>query len=86
MQLQANLSQEVKGFGDLDFNRFRGFSSTEKTSEEPFRFVDGDFIEKFLELPEEIMEKVAKGRKKNQKLSMGVEELKTLVENLKRLH
>ncbi|KAI5806768.1 mono-functional DNA-alkylating methyl methanesulfonate N-term-domain-containing protein [Peziza echinospora] len=61
MKLQANLARYVKGVGDLEFMRFRAFESRERTGDEPFRIVDGDFLERFLELPEEVMVKVVSG-------------------------
>lgn len=88
MKLQSNLARIIKGVGDLDFNRFRAFSSPERTGDEPFRFVDGDFIERFLDLDEEKMLEVVEGEKKNDWLGKGwgVEEVRGLLENLRRLH
>lgn len=88
MKLQSNLARVVKGVGDLDFNRFRAFSSPERTGDEPFRFVDGDFIERFLDLDEETMLEVVEGGKENDRLGKGwgVEEVRGLLENLRRLH
>lgn len=87
MKLQANMAKIVKCVGDLDFNRFRAYCTPSRNSEEPFRFVDGDFIERFLELPEEDAEKVVSGvGKKVNALRIGIDEVRSLVENLKRLH
>lgn len=88
MKLQSNLARFVKGVGDLDFNKFRAYSSPQRTGDEPFRFVDGDFIERFLDLDEETMLEVVEGEKKNDRLGKGwgVEEVRGLLENLRRLH
>lgn len=87
LQLQSNLAKVVKGFGELEFSFFRAFSSAIRVSEEPYRIVDGDFIERFLELPEEVAEKVVNGAGvATDALEIGVEELRVLVEGLKRLH
>jgi DNA damage-binding protein 1 len=86
MKLQANLSRVIKGIGDLDFNRWRAFSTPERVSDEPFRFVDGDFIERFLELPEDAAEAVVTGAGKEiDALGVDVDEVRGIVETLKRL-
>lgn len=88
MKLQSNLARIVKGVGDLDFNKFRAFSTPERTADEPFRFVDGDFIEKFLDLEEDVIREVVKGEKETEWLGegWGPEEVRGLLENLRRLH
>ncbi|KAF8456915.1 damage-specific DNA binding complex, subunit DDB1 [Terfezia claveryi] len=90
MKLQANLARVLKGVGDLDFNRFRAFSSPERTGDEPFRFVDGDFVERFLELGEEAMREVVRPKDVTEAEWLGdgwgVEEVRGLLENLRRLH
>ena len=47
---------------------------------EPFRFVDGELIERFLDLETGVQEEVARG------LGPGVEDLRGIVEGLRRLH
>lgn len=89
MKLQSNLARVVKGVGDLDFNRFRAFSSPERTGDEPFRFVDGDFVERFLELEEESMREVVRPAGKESEWlgeGWGIEEVRGVLENLRRLH
>ena len=86
MKFQTNLSRVVKTVANLDFNRFRAFQSKGKPASEPFRFVDGDLIERFLDLSPEDMEKVIKGDKESDRLDRTVEELKNTVEVLKRMH
>ena len=90
MKLQSNLARVIKGVGDLEFNRFRAFSSPERTGDEPFRFVDGDFVEGFLELGEEGMREVVRPEsgKESEWLGegWGVEEVRGVLENLRRLH
>jgi DNA damage-binding protein 1 len=51
-----------------------------RESEEPYRFVDGEFLERFLDADEEVQRKAVEG------LGVGVEEMKGLVEGLRRLH
>ncbi|KAL7275659.1 hypothetical protein RUND412_001392 [Rhizina undulata] len=87
MKLQQNLNRVVKGVGNLDLNRFRAFSGCGKINDEPFRFVDGDFIEKYLLLPDDIAQQVVEGGGKEvEGLGLSIEEVRTLVEDLKRLH
>lgn len=86
MKLQANMSRVVKGIGDLDFNRFRAFSTKGRQAEEPFRFVDGELLEKYLDLDESTMEMVVKGEKSTDDVGIGAEEVKNIIETLKRLH
>ncbi|KAI5843023.1 mono-functional DNA-alkylating methyl methanesulfonate N-term-domain-containing protein [Morchella snyderi] len=87
MQLQSNMAKVISGVGDLDFNKFRAYWSPSRSSEEPFRFVDGDFIERFLELTDADAERVVDGvGKKTDGLSKGVDEIRSIVESLRRLH
>lgn len=47
---------------------------------EPFRFVDGELIERFLDVDEEVQKEICTG------LGPSVEDVRNLVEELKRLH
>lgn len=71
---------ELHNPGNLEFNRFRAFKNQVREMEEPVRFVDGELIERFLELDEQRAEKACRG------LGVGVEEVRELVEGLRRLH
>jgi DNA damage-binding protein 1 len=66
--------------GNIDFNIYRSFKNDEKKTAEPFRFVDGELIERFLDVEEETQEEIVKG------LGPSVEEVRNVVEELKRLH
>lgn len=50
--------------------------------EEPQRFVDGELVERFLDLDSEVQEKAVEGLGEG----IGVEEIKELVEGLRRVH
>lgn len=78
--LQSNLGTIVPAPGDLDFARYRAFKNQVRESEEPYRFVDGELVEKFLDLTEEQQTAACKG------LGRDVEEIRGLVEGLRRLH
>lgn len=80
MNLQSNLADHVVTPGDIPFNRYRAFKNQVRELEEPNRFVDGDLLERFSDLDQKAQEDVVKD------LDKGVEEVKALVEQLKRLH
>jgi DNA damage-binding protein 1 len=80
MNLQSNLADHVVTPGDIPFNKYRAFKNQVRELEEPNRFVDGDLLERFSDLDQTAQEEVVKG------LNKGVEEVKALVEQLKRLH
>jgi hypothetical protein len=88
MRLQANMANAISGVGGLDFLAYRGFStSTNGPGTEPLRFVDGNFIELFLEQPEDIAEAIVKGNGKAvDELGVSVEKLRAMMETLRRLH
>lgn len=82
MRMQANMAQMVKSPGHVGFNKFRGFRSAVRDmgEEGPVRFVDGELVEAFLDLDEAVQEKVVEG------LNIGVEEVRGMVEALRRIH
>ncbi|KAI9930561.1 hypothetical protein ASPWEDRAFT_108310 [Aspergillus wentii DTO 134E9] len=83
MDLQATIaaSPHVDSLGNMPFNKFRAFRSMVREADEPYRFVDGELIERFLtcepQVQEEIVEKVG---------MMDVEGVKGMIEALRRLH
>ncbi|KAI8942442.1 hypothetical protein NX059_000511 [Plenodomus lindquistii] len=80
MTLQSNLGNLVQAPGDMEFAKFRAFRNQVRQEEEPTRFVDGELIERFLDVSEEVQRKAVEG------LGIDVEEVKVLVEGLRRLH
>ncbi|KAK6356558.1 hypothetical protein TWF718_000909 [Orbilia javanica] len=88
MKCQVNMAKVVKGIGDLDFNRYRAYNTKGIQPEEPFRFVDGELVEKFLDLDEEAMKMVIEGASDddNSRIECTVSEMKNVVEALRRLH
>jgi DNA damage-binding protein 1 len=79
IELQLAIASSVTSAGDILFNEYRAFRNQVKEDEAPFRFVDGELIERFLELSEEAQAKAVDG------LGKSVEEVKDLVESLKLL-
>jgi DNA damage-binding protein 1 len=80
MTLQSNLGALVNAPGDIDFAKFRAFKNAVREEEEPMRFVDGELIEQFLDVSEEVQARAVAG------LGVDVEEVRALVEGLRRLH
>ncbi|KAL0768802.1 hypothetical protein CaCOL14_008110 [Colletotrichum acutatum] len=88
LQFQENLAGVVKTLGQADnapgaglsFMSWRGFRNAKRAADAPFRFVDGELIERFLDLDEAKQEAVVAG------LGPTVENMRNLVEELKRMH
>ena len=82
MRLQAAIAAYVDSPGNMPFNKFRAFRNSVREAEEPFRFVDGELIERFLvcepAIQEEIVGLVGGGAE--------VEGVKGMIEALRRLH
>lgn len=78
--LQSKLGNLVVSPGDLDFAKFRAFKNQVRVEEEPNRFVDGELIERFLDCEEDVQRKAIEG------LGVELEDVRGLVEGLRRLH
>ena len=81
MNFQARLEEAFQSrcLGELDFKRWRAFKNAQRSSDSVFRFVDGELIERFLDLDEKQQEKVCDG------LGPTADAMRDLVEELKRL-
>lgn len=79
MNLQTALSERIHTLGGIDFNTYRGFKTRDMETAEPFRFVDGELIERFLDQEESVQAELVAG------LGPSVEDVRNLVEELKRL-
>lgn len=79
MRLQGNMAGMAGSVGGVPFAQWRGARSAVRESEEPFRFVDGELIEHFLDCGAEVQEAMVEG------LGAGVEEVRAMVEGLRRL-
>ncbi|CZT45510.1 related to UV-damaged DNA-binding protein [Rhynchosporium secalis] len=78
MRLQEQMARHVPTVGDLDFKLYRSFKNAERETSEPFRFVDGELIERFLDLDVELQETICQG------LGPSVEDVRNMVEELKK--
>lgn len=80
LRFQSRLQSNVQALGHIDFQTFRAFRNEERFAEEPFRFLDGELLERFLDMNEETQKTVCEG------LGPDVETMRGIVEELKRLH
>ncbi|KAH7069005.1 DNA damage-binding protein 1 [Paraphoma chrysanthemicola] len=78
--LQSNLGTLVAAPGDMEFAKYRAFKNQVREEEEPMRFVDGELIERFLDVDEDVQKKAIEG------LGVDLEDVRGLVEGLRRLH
>tara|TARA_R110002003_G_scaffold96_14_gene7519 strand:- start:1140 stop:1412 length:273 start_codon:yes stop_codon:yes gene_type:complete len=78
--LQSNLGNLVAAPGDMEFAKYRAFKNQVREEEEPMRFVDGELIERFLDIDEGVQKKAIEG------LGVDLEDVRSLVEGLRRLH
>ncbi|KAL8854323.1 MAG: hypothetical protein Q9221_000809 [Calogaya cf. arnoldii] len=82
MRLQQAIASRVQSPGNVPFNTYRAFKNSVRESEEPFRFVDGELIEKFLDCPSNLQESICE----EVGVQMDVEEMRAMVEELRRIH
>ncbi|KAI8949035.1 mono-functional DNA-alkylating methyl methanesulfonate N-term-domain-containing protein [Xylaria longipes] len=80
IRFQNKLADVVETTGNIEFSRYRSFRNEERESDGPFRFVDGELLERFLDLDEHHQEKICEG------LGPHAEAMRNLVEELKRMH
>ena len=86
MRLQSALANKVVALGNGDFNVYRAYWTEAREAPEPYRFVDGELVEQFLDLPAAMQESVVEELGDVAKAKGGVEGMRELVEGLKRLH
>ncbi|KAL2070530.1 hypothetical protein VTL71DRAFT_13556 [Oculimacula yallundae] len=78
MRLQEQMAAHVITVGELDFKLYRAFKTAERETSEPFRFVDGELIERFLDLDVDLQETICQG------LGPSVEDVRNMIEELKK--
>jgi DNA damage-binding protein 1 len=85
--LQHNLRQMMKSVGKFDHQAFRDFVN-DRRSVESVGFIDGDLVERFLELPADRMLDAVSGSnlKEGKSMSLNVDEVQLMVEDLARMH
>ncbi|KAG6039379.1 hypothetical protein E4U41_002742 [Claviceps citrina] len=77
---QERLQDYVHAPGNISFGLWRAFRHENMEYERPFRFIDGEMIERFLDLDEGKQELVCEG------LGSNAEFMRNLVEELRRMH
>lgn len=82
MRLQGALAELIKSPGDIPFSTWRAFRNQVREEGEPFRFVDGELIEGFLDLDNTTQAGVL-GRAGVDEVRL--EEIRGMVEGLRRL-
>ncbi|KAI5866704.1 mono-functional DNA-alkylating methyl methanesulfonate N-term-domain-containing protein [Durotheca rogersii] len=80
IRFQNKLADVVETTGNILFSRYRSFWNEERESDGPSRFIDGEFLERFLDMDEEKQVEVCEG------LGPDVEAMRNLVEELKQMH
>ncbi|KAL8690777.1 MAG: hypothetical protein Q9218_003851 [Villophora microphyllina] len=81
MRLQQAIASRVQSPGNVPFNTYRAFKNSVREAEEPFRFVDGELIEKFLDCPSTTQEQVCE-----ELGNVDPEEMRAMMEGLRRIH
>ncbi|KKY25033.1 putative uv-damaged dna binding [Phaeomoniella chlamydospora] len=92
MRLQSAIASRVKAPGHMPWNKYRAFKNEIREMDEPFRFVDGELVERFLDLDDDGMTSVV-DEVGTTGLGVGasgdhirVEDVKVMIEGLRRLH
>jgi DNA damage-binding protein 1 len=80
LQFQTRLANVIRSTGGIEFRTYRAFRNAEREGDGPFRFLDGELLERFLDVDEATQETICKG------LGPTVEHMRNLVEELRRMH
>lgn len=82
MRLQNAVAGRIEAPGYMPWAKYRAFRTEVREADEPYRFVDGEMIEMVLGLGNDVLQEVCK----ELGAIVDIEELRTLVEGLRRLH
>ena len=92
MRLQTALASRVKAPGHMPWAKYRAFRNEVREMDEPFRFVDGELVERFLDLDfdtgglaDQVLNEVNLGVSDQVKI-WDLDGVKALVDGLRRLH
>lgn len=87
IRLQERLSKVLEAPGGVPFAKFRGFKTGVRNcgDEGPMRFVDGEVMERFLDLEQAVQADVVEGLPGISAGEEGVEEVRGLVDGLRRV-
>jgi DNA damage-binding protein 1 len=85
LTLQQNLANRVESPGDIPFNGYRALKTEVRQNEEPLRIVDGELVERYLDLSTEVQQAAVQGiMMKGTQVTM--EQTRAIIESLRRLH
>ena len=82
MRLQNSIAGRVRAPGYMPWAKYRAFKTEVREENDPFRLVDGELVEMLLGFSDDVLEEVCKEIGS----TVGLEELRALVEGLRRLH
>ena len=80
LNFQTRLQDYIHAPGNISFEVWRAFRNESRDAEGPFRFIDGEMIERFLDIDEGKQELVCEG------LGPSVEDMRNIIEELRRMH
>ncbi|KAF7534017.1 hypothetical protein G7Z17_g13430 [Cylindrodendrum hubeiense] len=80
MTFQSRLEQYIHAPGNIAFKAWRAFRNESREGDGPYRFIDGEMVERFLDMDEGKQELVCEG------LGPSVEDMRNMVEELRRMH
>ncbi|KAF7544227.1 hypothetical protein G7046_g9827 [Stylonectria norvegica] len=80
MSFQSKLEKYINVPGNIEFGTWRAFRNEARMSDGPYRFIDGEMVERFLDMDEGKQELVCEG------LGPSVEDMRNIIEELRRLH
>jgi DNA damage-binding protein 1 len=74
------MASRVDSLGDIPFTDYRAFRTMTRQATEPYRFVDGELIERFLTCEPAVQKEIV------DIVGSSLEEVRAIVETLRRLH
>ncbi len=80
LRFQAKVADAIKTAGGIDFRTYRAFRNAEREGDGPFRFLDGELLERFLDVDDATQALICEG------LGPTVEDMRNTVEELRRMH
>jgi DNA damage-binding protein 1 len=85
LTLQQNLASRVESAGNISFNEYRALKTKVRQSSEPLRIVDGELVERYLDLSEDVQRAAIQGIVLDGE-QVTVDQTRTVIEGLRRLH
>ncbi|GAA6052742.1 hypothetical protein NBRC10513_006811 [Rhodotorula toruloides] len=83
--LERNMREFVKGVGGLEQEEYRAFKA-DKVKTPSTGFIDGDFVQSFLDLSKDVQEQVMQGKSEHERLTVDKAEIVRLLEEVARVH